>query len=62
MTEETYNKLSLKALNEFKAKYPQATSGDLQTFVLGLQEGFKIGVYGDVEKDYKNELNETLAH
>lgn len=56
MTEETYNKYAVKALNEFKTKYPSCTSADLQAFALGLQEGFKIGIYGDVVQDYKNEL------
>lgn len=63
MTEETFNKYAIKALNEFKEQYPNCTSGDLQSFTLGLQEGYKIGIYGDVKKDYKNESrNETLAH
>ena len=26
-----------KALNDFKSKYPNVTSGDLQSFVLGYQ-------------------------
>jgi len=55
MTEERFNHYATKALNEFKAKYPNTTSADLQTFTLGLQEGFKIGIYGDVEQDYKEE-------
>ena len=55
MTEETYNKYAVKALNEFKAQYPNCTSGDLQAFILGFQEGFKLGIYGDAEEDYKNE-------
>lgn len=55
MTEERFNYYATKALNEFKANYPHATSADLQTFTLGLQEGFKIGIYGDVEEDYAEE-------
>lgn len=60
MTEERYNHYALKALNEFKAKYPNCTSADLQSFTLGLQEGFKIGIYGDVEEDYCKENEELL--
>jgi len=38
MTNE--QKLS-KALQDFKTKYPSATSGDLQTFIIGWQEAVK---------------------
>lgn len=31
----------LKALEEFKTKYPTITSGDLQTFIIGWQESEK---------------------
>jgi hypothetical protein len=55
MSEERFNYYAAKALNEFQAQYPLSTSGDLQAFTLGLQEGFKIGIYGDVEKDYQEE-------
>jgi hypothetical protein len=57
MTKERFDYYATKALNEFIAKYPNTSSADLQTFVLGLREGFKIGIYGDVEKDYKEELS-----
>lgn len=34
--EETIEAKKIKALNEFAKQYPQSTSGDLQTFVLGM--------------------------
>ena len=36
--------LKAKALEDFRKKYPTVTSGDLQTFILGLEEGIKIGI------------------
>ena len=32
----------LKALEEFRSKYPNSTSGDLQTFIIGWIEGSKV--------------------
>ena len=34
--EDTIEAKKIKALNEFAKQYPQSTSGDLQTFVLGM--------------------------
>jgi hypothetical protein len=39
---EQYEKAKKEALEDFRKQYPNATSGDLQAFVLGMQAMEKI--------------------
>lgn len=56
MTDE--QKLS-KALQDFKTKYPGATSGDLQTFIIGWQEAVKNCFIPDVS-NFANPQNPQM--
>lgn len=47
---EAYEKAKTQALEDFRKSYPNATSGDLQAFVLGMQAcerliGTVLGLY-----------------